>query len=124
MFRMRIQHSLMIAGALALAACGGGGSDLSPAAAEGLEVARDGGCTACHGTEGQGGVGPAWQGLMGSQVELEDGSTVTVDPEYIRRSIQQPQADVVAGYTTQMPENDLSPSQIDAIIAYIDELSP
>jgi cytochrome c1 len=124
MFRMRIQQSLVIAAALLLAGCGGGDPDLSPAAAEGLEVARDGGCTACHGTNGQGGVGPAWEGLMGSQVELEDGSTVTVDPEYIRKSIEDPQADVVAGYTTKMPENELTSAQIDSVIAYIDELSP
>ncbi len=123
MIRMRFQHTLAIAVALMLTACGGGDSDLSPAAAEGLQVARDGGCTACHGTEGQGGVGPAWQGLMGSEVELEDGSTITVDTAYLRKSIEQPQADVVAGYTTQMPENDLSPAQIDSVITYIEELS-
>ena len=124
MFGMRIQQSLLLVCALVLAGCGGGGADLSPAAAEGLEVARNSGCTACHGTEGQGGVGPAWQGLMGSQVELDDGSTITADPDYIRRSIQDPQADVVAGYTTKMPKNELTSGQIDSIVAYIEALSP
>ena len=105
-----------------LAACSGG-QDLSPAAAEGLEVARSAGCTACHGTEGQGGVGPAWQGLMGSEVELEDGSTVVADRDYLVKAIQDPEAHVVAGYPTTMPQNELSTEQIDAVIVYIDELS-
>lgn len=108
--------------AVVLAACGGGEPDLPPAAAKGRQVAIDGGCTACHGADGQGGVGPAWAGLMGSQVELEGGSTVVADIEYLRRSISDPQADIVAGYTTRMPDNTLSDAQVDSIIAYIDHL--
>ena len=108
--------------AVALTACSGGDPELPPAAAAGHQAAIDAGCTACHGTEGQGGVGPAWVGLMGSQVELEDGSTVVADIEYLRRSISDPQADIVAGYTTKMPANTLSDAQVDSIIAYIDHL--
>ncbi len=106
-----------------LAACGGGDDvDLSPAASEGRQIARDQGCAACHGSDGQGGVGPAWVGLAGSAVELEDGSVVAADSEYLRRSITDPGADLVAGYTTKMPENTLSDPQVDAVVAYIEEL--
>lgn len=122
MNNMRIRWMSIVIPIALLGACGGG-QDLSPAAAQGLEVARSNGCTACHGVEGQGGVGPAWQGLFGSQVELEDGSTVTADRDYLVRSIQDPQAQLVAGYTTKMPENELSTDQIDSVIAYIEELA-
>lgn len=109
--------------ALVLAACGSDESvELSPAAAEGRRIARDQGCAACHGTDGQGGVGPAWAGLAGSPVELEDGSVVSADSEYLRRSITNPAADLVAGYTTKMPENTLTDAQVDAVVAYIEEL--
>lgn len=123
MFRMRIRDLAVVVSVLALSACGGGSSNLSPAAADGLDVARSNGCTACHGTEGEGGIGPAWQGLMGSQVELADGRTTTADPEYIKRSIQEPEADLVADYTTKMPKTELDADQIDAVIAYIEEIS-
>lgn len=56
-------------------------------------------------------------------MELEDGSVVVADESYLDRSIQQPGAQIVAGYTTKMPENSLSEQQIDAVVAYISELS-
>jgi cytochrome c oxidase subunit II len=110
--------------AVVLTACGGGDDvvELSPAAVEGREIARDQGCAACHGIDGQGGVGPAWVGLAGSAVELEDGSVVPADTDYLRRSITDPAADLVAGYTTKMPENALTDAQVDAVVAYIEEL--
>jgi mono/diheme cytochrome c family protein len=58
--------------------------------AEGASLALAKGCTSCHGEEGQGDIGPPWQGLTGSTVELEDGSNLTADTAYIRRSILDP----------------------------------
>ncbi len=109
---------------LLLGACGAGDPDLPPAAAEGRQVARDNGCAACHGRNGEGGVGPAWQGLMGSEVELDDGTTVTADRDYLVRSITDPGADIVADYKVRMPDNDLTTTEIDAVIAYLEEISP
>jgi cytochrome c oxidase subunit II len=109
--------------ALLLSSCGGEETvELSPAAVEGRQIAGDLGCAACHGVDGQGGVGPAWVGLAGSEVELADGSVVLADTEYLRRSITDPDADLVAGYTTRMPENALTDAQVDAVVAYIEEL--
>ena len=51
------------------------------------------------GTRATGGVGPKFVGLYGSQVTLDDGSTVVADDAYIRRSITDPDAQRVAGYT-------------------------
>lgn len=106
---------------IVLGACGGGGDqpDLSPLAAEGRDLVRANGCASCHGANGQGGVGPAFAGLYGSEVTLDDGSTVLADEAYLRESITDPRAKIVDGYGLPMPTNNLSDDEIDAIIAYI-----
>lgn len=96
--------------------------DLSPLAAEGRELTLTRGCAACHGEDGAGDVGAPWQGLYGSMVELEDGTTVLADTEYIRRSIVDPKAQIAAGYTISMPLTTLTEAEIDAVVAYIEEL--
>ena len=96
--------------------------DLSPTAAEGREIANSNGCSACHGNNGQGSVGPSWTGLTGGEVELEDGSIMVTDDEYLRRSISDPSAEIAAGYTIVMPENSLTDDEIELVLAYIKEL--
>jgi cytochrome c oxidase subunit 2 len=122
---------LLLAGPAAVAglvACGGDDGDsapppsLSAAGEEGRGIARDAGCASCHGDNGQGGVGPEWVDLAGSEVELEDGSTVTADTEYLVRAITEPDAEKVDGYAVEMPENDLSDDEVASIVAYIEEL--
>lgn len=113
---------LALVSTVGLAACGGGGGDLSPMAAEGATIAQSAGCVSCHGSEGQGGVGPAWVGLHGSSVDLADGSTVVADDAYLRSSIVEPDAQLVAGYEIRMPENGLDDAEVEAVIAYIREL--
>ena len=108
--------------AMALSACADDGPPLSEAGARGKDLAGDNGCLACHGRNGQGGVGPAWTGLAGATVELDDGTTVVADDNYLRRSISDPQAEQVAGYTVLMPTNKLAPGEVDAVIAYIKDL--
>ena len=115
--------ALVVTGAVGLAACGADEQpDLSAAAARGRDVAAGSGCAGCHGGSGEGGVGPAWTGLAGSTVQLDDGSTVTADADYLHRSIVDPGAEVVAGYTLQMPQNQLSDDEAAAVVAYIQEL--
>jgi cytochrome c oxidase subunit 2 len=41
--------------------------------------------------------------LFGSQVKLADGATVVADEAYLRESILNPQAKLVAGYQPLMP---------------------
>jgi cytochrome c oxidase subunit 2 len=108
------------------ASCGAGdsGPELSAEGEKGREIAGTNGCAACHGNNGQGGAGPAWTGLFGSTVELDDGTSVVADEEYIRTSITDPGAQRNAGYTLQMPENSLTDDEIDSVIAYIRDLSP
>ncbi len=107
------------------AGCGGGDTPppgLSAEAAIGWEVAREAGCVACHGDRGEGTLGPAWIGLVGSTVTLEDGRQVVADTAYLRRSILDPEADVVDGFAIAMPKAELDDDQVDALVAYIESL--
>ena len=54
-------------------------------------------------------------------MKLADGSTVTVDENYVRESMLLPKAKVVAKYQPVMPtfKNELNEGQIMAIIAYL-----
>ena len=112
-----------VAAAVILAACGGDGVDLSADASLGREVADRSGCLACHGSNGQGGVGPGWRGLAGSTRDLQDGRTVVADTAYLERSIRQPDEDLVDGFTVKMPQSRLSDEEVRLLIAYIEELA-
>lgn len=112
-------------GALGIA-CGsdGAGPELTDLGEEGRSIAlqNGSGCAACHGADGAGRVGPAFVGLFGSTVPLEDGSTVVADREYLARSIRDPGAEIVDGYNVQMPPNNLTDDEIDAVVQWIVEL--
>ena len=118
--------SLLPFAALTLAACGGDGDGptLSAAGEAGRNTMRTNGCASCHGANGQGGVGPAFQGLYGTEVELEDGTTVVADDDYLATSIREPGSQIVAGYRVPMPTNDLTDAEIAEIIDYIREIGP
>ncbi len=115
--------ALTTAVVVAVAACGGDdGPDLSAEAEVGRSVVRSNGCSSCHGANGQGGVGPSFEGLYGSEVELDDGTIVVADDAYLRESINDPSAKIVDGYGVPMPTNSLGDDDIDQIIAFIAEL--
>jgi mono/diheme cytochrome c family protein len=121
--RLRPARATFAATLLLVAACGEDApSGLSNQAADGRRIAATRGCAGCHGSNGQGGIGPAFVGLAGSQVELDDGTTVTADEAYLRESIVDPSAMRVAGYDQRMPEVDLSDDELDDVVQYITEL--
>lgn len=80
------------------------------------------GCLACHTVDGSKLVGPTWQNVCGSTETFTDGSSATVDEEYIYESIINPGAKIVEGYQPVMPSNyaeQLTENQINDIIEYI-----
>ncbi|CAN5158897.1 hypothetical protein BH23CHL1_BH23CHL1_06740 [soil metagenome] len=79
-------------------------------------------CAACHTIDGSEAIGPTWQGLWMSEVALDDGSTVTADEAYITESIQDPNAQIVEGYSGVMPQLDLDDDEIADVIAFIQTL--
>lgn len=123
--RRTLLAALVIAGLASCAGDGDSGSsdlNLTPAGQAGWELAREQGCAACHGADGEGNVGPAFAGLYGSEVALQDGSTVVADDDYLIRSIKDPNADKVEGYNLPMPGNDLSDAEIASILDYLREI--
>jgi len=100
------------------------GDDTTPAG-RGAMLVQDNGCTSCHSVDGTPLVGPSWQGVFGSERQLEDGSTVTADEEYLRRAILDPGSQVVAGFPNVMPAayNFLPEEDITAMVEYIKTLS-
>lgn len=60
-------------------------------------------CLGCHLGGGETSRGPALQGLIGTTVRLNNGQTITADENYLRESILNPSAKIVAGYEPIMP---------------------
>jgi cytochrome c oxidase subunit 2 len=82
-------------------------------------------CVNCHGS-GRRQRCPSLGGLYGTEVRLAGGGRALFDEAYIRESILDPKAKVVAGYEPIMPtfRGQVSEEQILALIAYIKSLSP
>ena len=78
------------------------------------------GCASCH-RPGGAVPAPSLVGLFGSKVALEGGRTVVADEGYIRESIIDPRAKIVAGYQPVMPtyRGLISEDGILQIIAYL-----
>jgi cytochrome c oxidase subunit 2 len=83
------------------------------------------GCEQCHSVTGVAGTGPSWKDLWGSTQTMSDGSTVTVDENYVRESILNPSAKIVKGFQNVMPsfQGRLEEKSIRSIIAYLKSLS-
>jgi len=86
-------------------------------------------CTACHSTDGTttGKVGPTWKGLFGSERQFKGGEPAIADEEYLRQSMLEPTAKIVAGFEKNdagMPSyaGVLTESQIQAVILYLKTL--
>jgi cytochrome c oxidase subunit 2 len=82
------------------------------------------GCQQCHSIDGKGGIGPTFLGSFGSRRQFVDGSTGTVDENYIRESVLNPRAKLVAGFDPVMPtfQGRLKDPEVQAIIEYIKSL--
>ncbi|HMP90729.1 MAG TPA: cytochrome c oxidase subunit II [Kiritimatiellia bacterium] len=82
------------------------------------------GCMVCHRAD-SGALGPNIAGVFGHQVELVDGTSVLADEDYIRESILNPHAKIVAGYAPIMPtfQGVINEEQLGHIIAYIKSLA-
>jgi cytochrome c oxidase subunit 2 len=102
-----------------------GGSSSTPLAQTGEKAFAELGCVTCHRSDAQG-RGPLLAGIYGKTVALEDGRSVMVDENYLRESILDPGAKVVAGYRPVMPtfQGIISEEQLAALVAYVKSLTP
>jgi len=99
------------------------GATEGPLSARGERLFADLACNTCHLPDGSG-RGPSLAGKFGTQEVLANGSVVTVDEGYIRESILQPQARLVAGYQPLMPtfQGLLDEQSVLALVEYIKSL--
>jgi cytochrome c oxidase subunit 2 len=81
------------------------------------------GCATCHRAE-SGALGPALGGIVGTKVPLQSGESVEVDDAYLRESILNPQAKIVAGFPPVMPtfKGQVSEEDLLQLITYIKTL--
>ena len=88
-------------------------------AASGQRLFTSLGCITCHGEKA-----PTMAGLFGSPRRMTDGSMVVADEHYLRESILDSTARVVAGYAPIMPSfrGQITEEQLMELIAYIKSL--
>ena len=99
-----------------------GGAAEGSLASSGEKLFQQLACNTCHRSDAQG-RGPVLEGLFGKPVQLSDGSTVIADENYIRESILNSQAKIVAGFQKPsiMPtfQGLISEEQVLQLVAYI-----
>lgn len=80
-------------------------------------------CISCHSADEQARA-PVLENLYGRPVQLREGGVVVADDNYLRESILNPSAKIVAGWENIMPtfQGQVSPEEINALIAYIRSL--
>lgn len=87
------------------------------------------GCIACHSFNGTKIVGPSYKGIFGHKVTVETNGKereITVDEAYIKKSILEPEADVVKGFPKGSMisyKGQLTDEEIEKITEYIKSLS-
>ena len=88
---------------------------------KGQQLSVKNGCVGCHSIDGIQLTGPTWLGLYGSEVELADGTTVEADDDFLKESILDPNATIVAEYPSPslMPQYQLTDEEVANLIAYI-----
>lgn len=106
-------------------------SETKPPAAgplDGAALFKTKGCVACHSLDGSEKIGPTLKGIyQSSQKVVTDGKRreVTADEAYLRRSIQNPNADVVEGFRSGLmpPFGEmLSAEEVEALVKYLKEI--
>ena len=89
----------------------------------GAKLYSEVGCISCHSADGRDGAGPSFKGLFArEETVVTDGTErkVKVDEEYLRRSIIDPNADIVAGYGPgRMPKFPLRSGEVEALVSFI-----
>lgn len=102
-----------------------GGQPEGSLAANGEKLFQELACVNCHKTDSQGRC-PNLVGLFGTMVPLAGGGTVKADEAYIRESILQPNAKVVAGFQPIMPtfQGLVTEEGLVQLIEYVKSLGP
>jgi cytochrome c oxidase subunit 2 len=101
---------------------------VSDPVAEGKRLMEKNGCVVCHSSDGSKIVGPSYKGVYGHKVTVITNGVereITADDEYIKRSIYEPDADIVKGYVKGMMvsyKTQLNDQDIANMIEYLKTL--
>lgn len=98
-------------------------SPLARADLSGPQLFQALGCAGCHDNPR---LGPPLGGLLGRKVTLDDSGEVLADRAYLRESVLEPYARVVAGYRGTMPAyaGSLDEAQLERLLDYLSSLPP
>ncbi len=93
--------------------------------ASGEELFTQRACNTCHRPDTKARA-PILHGLFGAKVLLRDGSQVVADENYLRESILNPAAKVVAGYEPVMPtfQGQITEEELIQLMSYLKTLKP
>ena len=103
-------------------------SDIPEGQHPGLTIMQQNACLTCHSLDGSKLIGPTFQGIYGrKEVVVEDGveKEISVDDDYIIKSMYEPNAQVVKGYTPGLMiayKDQISEEDIKQIIEYFKTL--
>src|SRR5437762_176942 len=100
-----------------------GGASQQSLTENGQQLFSDFACNTCHRADLRG-RGPVLEGVFGTTVTLQSGQKVVADEGYVRESILDPAAKVVAGYQPIMPtfQGQVSEEQLLALVEYVKSL--
>lgn len=96
----------------------------------GLVLLKETGCLACHSDDGSRLVGPSFKGIYGMErIVVSNGEerTITIDDDYLRSSIIEPDRNLVKGYNKGLMQSyrkELNDDEIDQIIEYLSTFTP
>jgi cytochrome c oxidase subunit II len=99
---------------------------LQSLASQGQKVFEEKGCVACHATRaGMRSSGPPLHHLFGQKVAIRDQKPVIADENYLRESMDLPNAKIRQGYEGMMPtyKGQLTEIEANAVIAYVKSLA-
>lgn len=101
-----------------------GNANQQSASSLGQQLYQSMGCASCHGSNAEGGRGPALQGVFNGQTQLTNGQVVKADENYVRESITNPQAKIVSGFGPIMPsfQGQLTEEQLLQLTSYVKSL--
>ncbi len=94
----------------------------------GLSILKQNACISCHSLDGTVLVGPTFKGIWErKQIIIRDGKEIeiVVDKEYMRRSLNKPNDDIVKGFNKGLMisyEDKINEEQLDQIIEYLKTL--
>jgi cytochrome c oxidase subunit 2 len=103
-------------------------SDVPADEPPGLTILKQNACITCHSLDGSKIVGPSFKGLYGrEELVITDGQerNIIADDEYIKRSIYEPNADLVEGYNPGLMisyRETLTEEDVQKVIDYLKTL--